>query len=191
MLVSQAWNGGHVVVTNHSCESWTSFLCKVLFSLYWISFRADTNNVTIRYSKNSNSTELKRSGWPNRVWWTYPNPHSWIFTSVSANSSSPSHLFTSPTVRIPVHIAPKCGKEHIRDRRRAASLRYRTRAEIAVLMCQLVVDPDLQITGGGGPQFGLKLRGGGALPWIPHCRTEALSDVVRAPAQKLSDIVWT
>ena len=30
-----------------------------------------------------------------------------------------------------------------------------------------------------GPQFGLKLRGGGALPWIPHCRTDALSDVVR------------
>ena len=90
-------------------------------------------------------------------------------------------------------------------------------AEIAVLMCQPVVDPDFQITGGGGggggrdpdpeirggavgglhkqffrpfgPQFGLKLRGGGALPWIPYCRTEALSDVVRVPAQKLSSIV--
>ena len=85
-------------------------------------------------------------------------------------------------------------------------------------MCQPVVDPDLQITGGGrgrgrgrdpdpeirgggvgglhkqffrpfGPQFGLKLRGGGALPWIPYCRTEALSDVVLVPAQKLSSIV--
>ena len=29
------------------------------------------------------------------------------------------------------------------------SLRYRIRAEIAVLMCQPVVDPNLQITGGG------------------------------------------
>ena len=35
----------------------------------------------------------------------------------------------------------------------------------------------------------VKLRGGGALPWIPYCRTEALSDVVRVPAQKLSSIV--
>ena len=63
-------------------------------------------------------------------------------------------------------------------------------------------DPDPEIRGGGGggglhkqffrpfgPQFGLKLRGGGALPWIPYCRTEALSDVVRVPAQKLSGIV--
>ena len=107
MLVSQAWNGGHVVVTNQSRESWTSFLCKALFRLYWIGFRADTNNVTIQYSKNSNSTELKRSGWPNRVWWTNPNPHSWIFTSIWADASSPFHLFTSATVRIPVHIAPK------------------------------------------------------------------------------------
>ena len=118
---------------------------------------------TIQYSKNSKCTELKRSGWPNRVWWTNPNPHSWIFTSVSANSSSPSHLFTSATVRIPVHIAPKCGTEHIRDRWRAASLRYRNRAEIAVLMCQLVVDPYLQITGGGGGgrDPDPEIRGGG------------------------------
>ena len=57
------------------------------------------------------------------------------------DSSTRSYLFTSATVRIPVHTAPtKCGTEpmpymtpHFREQRRAASLgRYRNRAEITV-----------------------------------------------------------
>ena len=89
-----------------------------------------------------------------------------------------------------MHIAPKCGTEHIRDRWRAISPRYRNRAEIAVLMCEPVIDPDLQITGGGGASVWSKTKGEGSLPWIRHYRIEALSDVVRVPPQKLSGIVW-
>ena len=43
-----------------------------------------------------------------------PSPHSWIFTSVSGDSSSRFYLFTSATVRIAVHSTPKCGTEPIR-----------------------------------------------------------------------------
>ena len=37
-------------------------------------------------------------------------------------------------------------------------------AEIAVLMCEPVVDPDLQITGGGGASVWSKTKGEGSLP---------------------------
>ena len=57
------------------------------------------------------------------------------------DSSPRSYSFTSVTVRIPVHIAPKCGTEpiryvtvHFRDRHGAASLRLGNRAEITVLV---------------------------------------------------------
>jgi len=63
------------------------------------------------------------------------NPHSWILTFVLVGSSS------RPTYsRIRVHTAPKWGSEslryvtrHFRDRRGAASFRYRNLAEITVL----------------------------------------------------------
>ena len=49
----------------------------------------------------------------------------------------------SATVRIPVHTAPKCSTEPVRyvtlpfrDRRGAASQRFRNRADIAVLICK-------------------------------------------------------
>ena len=58
-----------------------------------------------------------------------PIPHSWVFTSVSMDSSPRSYLFTSGTVRIPVRAAPKCATEPIwyvtflfRDQCGAASL---------------------------------------------------------------------
>ena len=44
------------------------------------------------------------------------------------------------------------------------------RAEIAVLMCQPVVDPDLQITGGGrggGRDPDPEIRGGGGVGGLP------------------------
>ena len=75
-----------------------------------------------------------------------PSPQSWIFTSVSGDPSPYSHFFTSATVRIPVHSTPKYGTEpirnvtlHFQDRRSAASLRYRNRAEITVLMFELKI----------------------------------------------------
>ena len=81
-----------------------------------------------------------RSGWPRGFGELNPRPHSSIFTSVSVDSSPRSHLFTS-MVQIQVQTAPKCCTEplryvtlHFRDRRGAASPRYRNRAEIIVLM---------------------------------------------------------
>ena len=75
-----------------------------------------------------------------------PSPQSWIITSVSGDSSPCSHFFTSATVRIPVHSTPKYSTEpiryvtlHFQDRRSAASLSYRNRAEITVLMCELKI----------------------------------------------------
>ena len=61
-----------------------------------------------------------------------------------SGSSPLSYLFTFATVRIPVHAtAPECGIDsiryvtlHFRDRRCTASLRYRNRAEITVLVCE-------------------------------------------------------
>ena len=80
-----------------------------------------------------------RSGWPRGFGELNPRPHSSIFTSVSVDSSPHSHLFTS-MVQIRVQTAPKCCTEplryvtlHFRDRRGAASLRYRNRAQITVL----------------------------------------------------------
>ena len=54
-----------------------------------------------------------------------------------------SELFTSAADQIPSHTTPECGTEpiryvtlHFRDRRGAATLRYRNRAKITVLMCE-------------------------------------------------------
>ena len=62
------------------------------------------------------------------------------FTSASVGSSPRSYLFIFATVLIDVHTAPKCLTEpiryvmnHFRDRRGAASLRYRNRTEITVV----------------------------------------------------------
>ena len=72
-----------------------------------------------------------------------PSPHSWIFTSVSVEFIHRSHLFTSAMVWIAVTFPPNCGTEpiryvtlHLGDRRVAASLRYRYRTKIMVLMCE-------------------------------------------------------
>ena len=76
------------------------------------------------YSTNSNGTELEQvvhthrtsyqSRWLRRFGSLHPNPDSWIFTSVSVDSSSLSYLFTSATVRIPGHTTSNCGTEAIR-----------------------------------------------------------------------------
>ena len=55
-----------------------------------------------------------QSGWLRRFGSLHPNPHSWIFTSLTVDSSSLSYLFTSATVRIPVHTTSNCGTEAIR-----------------------------------------------------------------------------
>ena len=70
------------------------------------------------------------------------SPHSWASTSVPVSFHSRIYLiFTSATLRIPVHTALKSDTEpiryvtlHFRDRRGAVSLRPRNCTEITVLM---------------------------------------------------------
>ena len=50
-----------------------------------------------------------RSSYPRGSGELNPSSHSWIFTSVSADSSACSCLFTSATVRIPCYTVPRCG----------------------------------------------------------------------------------
>ena len=78
-------------------------------------------------------THIKHhSGWPREFGQLNPSLHSRI-TSVSLNSGPHSNLFTSATVRIPVHTAPKGRTEliryvtlHFRNWRSAAPLRCRS-----------------------------------------------------------------
>ena len=107
-----------------------------MFTLYWIAFVPPTRKAT-RPSMSSNGSRTSnisyRSGWPRGLGKLNPKPHSWIFSSVSVDSSPRSHLFTSATVRrILVHTAQRarCGIEPISDappsrtaRRGAAHLR--------------------------------------------------------------------
>ena len=92
-----------------------------MFTLYWIAFVPSTQKA-IRPSMSSNGSRTSnissRSGWPRGLGKLNPKPHSWIFTSVSVDSSPRSHLFTSATVRrVLVHTAQraKCGIEPISD----------------------------------------------------------------------------
>ena len=83
-----------------------------------------------------------QSGWLRRFGSLHPNPHSWIFTSLTVYSSSLSYLFTSATVRIPGHTTSNCGTEAIRyvtlqfSRSAARSLCDSNRTEITVLTCE-------------------------------------------------------
>ena len=86
----------------------------------------------IRYGVNNNGKELKqvvhthrtscRGGWPTGFDFLNPNPH----------SGHLSYLFTATKCSIqPIqYVTP-----HFRDRRGAASPRYRNRAKITILMC--------------------------------------------------------
>ena len=71
-----------------------------------------------RYRRHSNGSELgeqvihtyritNRNDWPRRFGEPNPSPHSWIFNSVSVDSSPLSYLFTSAKVPIPVPTAPE------------------------------------------------------------------------------------
>ena len=80
------------------------------------------------------SSENNRENYPRKCFWTDEketrvkfNPACkgyapiglrttgpWIFTPLSLGSIPHSYLFTSATVRVPVHTAPKCGTEPIR-----------------------------------------------------------------------------
>jgi len=85
----------------------------------------------------------RRSSWSHGFGALNSSPHSWIFTSVSVDFIPRSYLFTSAMVGIAVNFAPNCGTEpiryvtlHLGDRHVAASLRYRNRTKITVLMCK-------------------------------------------------------
>ena len=94
------------------------------------------------YSTDSSGTELQRVvHTPEGVVVVYLTPvFNPEFTSASVGSNPRSCLFIFVTVLIDVHTAPKCLTEpilyvmnHFRDRRGAASLRYRNRTEITVV----------------------------------------------------------
>ena len=98
---------------------WVAYTCKCTYILctedmstpYRIAFRVNRKS----YSVDGKGTELEqvvhthrtsyRSGWPEGFGELNPSLHSWIFASVSVDSISFSYLFTSSTVRVPVHIA--------------------------------------------------------------------------------------
>ena len=91
---------------------------------------------------------LCRSGWQRGFGSLNLSPHSSIFSSFSVDSSSCSCLFTPGMVPIPVHTVLKYGTEfiqyvmlHFWDQRGAASVRYRNRTEITVLMCKQKLYP--------------------------------------------------
>ena len=78
-----------------------------------------------------------------KVWFFKSKPSHLNIYFLLSGFSPLSYLFTIASVRIPVHTrAPKCGADpirsvmlHFRDPRSAASLRYRNRIEITVLVC--------------------------------------------------------
>ena len=108
---------------------WVAYTCKCTYILctedmstpYRIAFRVNRKS----YSVDGKGTELEqvvhthrtsyRSGWPEGFGELNPSLHSWIFTSVSVDSISLSYLFTSSTVRVPVHIATKRGRKWLSD----------------------------------------------------------------------------
>ena len=120
------------------CESlfWDSAAMFIRYQIAFRAFRADRKSY--QYSKNSSGTDLEqvvhthrtswRNGWPRWFCSLNPNPHSWIFTSVSEGSSPLSYLITSATVQIPSHYIKMWPTEplrsmtlHFRDRRGAVT----------------------------------------------------------------------
>ena len=86
--------------------------------IVWIATARNWNKLSCHTLRT-----LHRSGWPWGFGALNPSPHSLIFTSVSADSSPRSYLFTSATVRIPVYTTPKSCTES----RRYVTLHFRHR----------------------------------------------------------------
>ena len=120
--------------------------------VYTTSDKIHADMKTYRYIMDNNGTELEqvvqthrtscdtscRIGWPRGFGELNPSPHSWIFTSVSADSSPRSYIFTFATVETCSHYTklwlrayPICNPPLQRSARRSAF-----RAEITVLMCE-------------------------------------------------------
>ena len=136
---------------------------------YRIAFLADKKSNPV-YSMNSNGMELEQvvhtcwiscpSGLPGEFGGLNPRSNSCrAFISVSVGSTLLSYLFTTATVQIlGGHTAPKYGTKPLRyyvtrrfrDRRSAASIRHRNRAEIiTALVCEQKPYP-VWFSGGGG-----------------------------------------
>ena len=120
-----------------------------MFILHRIAFGANTKSSPYEQQRHRTGTSRLHISnilcdyWPRGFGEMNLSPHSWIFTSFSVDFGPSSYLFTSATVRIPVHAALECGTEsiwyvtrHFRDQHVAASVRYRNRAEITVLICE-------------------------------------------------------
>ena len=107
------------------------------------SARSKRSNLICRVSLHLCFTQIEdRAGVVGREKFGDLNssPRYWNFTSVPVDSSPHSYLFTSCRVRIPVHTAPRCGKDpnryvslYFRDRCGATSLRYRNSVKITFL----------------------------------------------------------
>ena len=128
-VFSAAWGRGWSLVLSISTDTLGSALRvhHSEVSSWWKAKERDWSYVhIIPFSMNSNSTKLdkvahthrtsRRSGWPRGLGELNPSPLSWIFTSVSVDSSSRFYLFTSGTVRIPCHTA-QCNAPLSKSRR--------------------------------------------------------------------------
>ena len=78
-----------------------------LFGSRFISRVVKTESPLPRYffAPKPNENACYSGYWPRGFGELKPSPHSWVFTSVSVDSSPRSYLFTSATGRIRVHIA--------------------------------------------------------------------------------------
>ena len=119
---------------------------KATSSPYRIAFRVDMKYYTVLYEQQWHRTRTSCSHPSNnvpqrlaeRVWWT--KSQSWLL-NIYFRFSPCSYRFTSATVRIHVHTAPKYGTEPLRyvtlkfrGRLSAASLFNKNPAEITVPM---------------------------------------------------------
>ena len=119
---------------------------QAMFTLHRIKFTPTWK--LIRYIMDNNGTELEqvvhthrkscdtscRIGWPRGFGELNPSPHSWIFTSVSADSSPRSYIFTFATVETCSHYTklwlrayPICNPPLQRSARRSFALLQKSR----------------------------------------------------------------
>ena len=123
----------------------TSDIIEAVFTLYQMVIKSCwvwTATTELKQVVHTHRTSYP-SSWSRGFGGLNPSPQYWIFTSVSVDFIPRFCLFTSAMVRIDVNFAPNCGTEpiryvtlHLGDRRVAASLRYRYRTKITVLMCE-------------------------------------------------------
>ena len=98
---NRSWADIELKLCSHYLDSF-SWRREKLFVIVWTEMAQNWNKSFIHIKHRAGAD------WPRGFGEQNPSPHSWIFTSVSIDSSPRSYLFTSATVWIPFHTAPKC-----------------------------------------------------------------------------------